>query len=943
MYNALIFVLIVIAIILLVRGVRKNKKSLIVAGIIVGIFTIFFFWYMGFYGEMLWFQSLGYDGRFWITVFSQTGFAFIGAILSVVIVFLLTIGMVNYRKFLRTILMLIALFIGATWGYSNWEVILKFWFSVPAGIKEPIFNNDAGFYMFTYPFLQNLYSLLFTLSFLSLLAIIFSVFFIITGDTPQFVYPGENIEQQFKPLYLNIGILLLILAYGKYLDRYSLMYSQLGVVAGPGWTDVNIIIPAYSIIIILTLIFAIMYLIPSFRKFGRNIFQRIFKRWGHARISFILLSLGVLFLAWFIALTAIPELNQWLRVLPNEVTYETPYISNNIHLTRYAYGLKNIEEKEFPVTGDFSQATVDSNPVIFNNVRLWDWHALQAVYKQFQEIRLYYEFSDVDVDRYTFDDMYRQVMVSAREMEVNNLPQQSQTFINRVFTYTHGFGLTMATVSEFTQQGLPHLLIKDIPPVSEYKSLDVTQPRIYFGELTRDHVIVNSKVNEFDYPSGEENVYYSYKGNGGVEISNIWRKFLFGWKFDGSSLLFSSYPKDSSRILFHRQIEERVKTLAPFLKFDNDPYVVLADGKMYWIIDAYTTSQYFPYSKPFDSIEKIEYKEGETSRMLTNEVAGYLAGDNYIRNSVKTVIDAFTGEINLYIFDENDPIIKVWKNIFPHLFKSKDQMPKSIYAHVRYPADMLLVQGLIFEKYHMSDPRVFYNQEDLWVRATENYYGKVKPVDPYYIMWQLPGFTNPEFSIVLPFTPKNRQVSIGWIAGLCDGADYGKFLAYLFPKEKSILGPQQVETKIDQDPFLSGQLTLWNQRGSSVIRGDVLAIPVEKTLFYVEPIYLQAETAAYPELRLVIVMHGDNLSYGSTFNKALQNLFSKTEQKLPIQIEEPELSKKQQEATKNQLILNANDAFNNYLQYLGEKKFSQASQELEKLQNYLEQLAKKTK
>jgi uncharacterized membrane protein (UPF0182 family) len=943
MYNAIIFVLIAITIYLIYKGVRKNKRSLITIGVVVGVLTIFFFWYMDFYGEMLWFQSLGYDERFWISVFSQTGFAFIGAVLSGVIVFLLTTGIVNYRKFLRSILIIIALFIGATWGYSNWEIILKFWYALPAGITEPIFNNDAGFYLFKYPFLQNLYSLLFTLSFISLLAIIISVFFKITGDTPQFVYPGENIEQQFKPLYLNIGILLLILVFGKYLDRYDLMYSQLGVVAGPGWTDVNILLPAYSITIVLSIIFAFMYLIPAFRKIGRNIFQRIFGKLAQSGISFILLSLTTLFVLWFIALTAIPGLNQWLRVQPNEITFETPYISNNIQLTRLAFGLNNIDEREYPVTGGFTQATVDSNPSIFNNIRLWDWHALQAVYKQFQEIRLYYEFSDVDIDRYTFDNKYRQVMASAREMEIDNLPQQSQTFVNRIFSYTHGFGITLATVSEFTQQGLPHLLIKDIPPVSEFPSLQVDQPRIYFGELTRNHVIVNSKEKEFDYPSGEDNVYFSYKAKGGVEISNLWRKFLFGWKFDGSSLLFSSYVTDTSRILFHRQIEERVKLLAPFLKFDKDPYIVLADGKLYWIIDAYTTSQYFPYSQPFSSNERIEYKEGETTKVLTDRVAEYLDGDNYIRNSVKAVVDAYTGDVNFYIFDDKDPIIKVWENIFPNLFKSKDQMPKSIYAHIRYPADMLLVQGLIYEKYHMTDPRVFYNQEDLWIRATENYYSNIKPVDPYYIMWQLPELNKPQFTLVLPFTPKNRQVSIGWIAGMCDPDYYGKFIAYKFTKEKSVLGPQQVETKIDQDRFLSGQLTLWNQRGSNVIRGNTLLIPVDKTLFYVEPIYLQAETAAYPELRLVVVMHGDNLSYGETFDKALQNLFSKTEQQLPVQTEEVQITQEQPETTTKQLIKNANDAFNNYLMDLGDKKFDDASKELENLQNYLQQLAKKAK
>ncbi|RJP69856.1 MAG: UPF0182 family protein [Ignavibacteriales bacterium] len=943
MYNAILFILIAATVLLLYIGLRKSKKSFVTLGVFLGLFTVFFFWYMDFYGELLWFQSLGYDDRFWVSIFNQAEYAVAGAVISGLIVALLTMKITRYKKVIRNIVLIIAVFFGGSWGYSNWDVIIKFWYAVPAGVTEPIFNNDAGFYLFKLPFLQSLYSLLFNLSFISLIAIIISVFVSLSGDTPRFEYPIENVDQQFNQLYINIGILLLILTLGKYLDRYTLMYSKTGVVAGPGWTDVNILLPAYSIIIVISLIFALVFLIPVLRKAVQKRFQNIFKRFRQLRIAFILSTLAVLFLTWFIALVAIPGLFQWLRVQPNEITFEVPYISNNIHLTRYGFGLNNIEEREYPVTGDFSQTTVDSNPAIFDNIRLWDWHALQAVYKQFQEIRLYYEFTDVDVDRYSYNNKYKQVMISPRELEVNNLPQQSQTFVNRMFKYTHGFGITLASVSEFTPEGLPHLLIKNIPPVSEFPNLKVEQPRIYYGEVTNTHVVVNSKEDEFDYPSGEDNVYYKYESKSGVEISNFWRKFLFGWKFDGSSFLFSSYTSEDSRILFHRQIEERVKLLAPFLKFDEDPYIVLADGKLYWIIDAYTTSKYFPYSEPFSSDEKIELKEGETSRTLNSTIAGYLDGENYIRNSVKAVIDAYSGEVNFYIFDEKDPIIKVWNNIYPKLFKSKDKMPHSIYSHVRYPKDLLLAQGSVYSKYHMSDPRVFYNQEDLWIRATEKYYKDIKPVDPYYIMWQLPEHNKPQFTLVLPFTPKNRQVSIGWITGMCDGENYGKFLAYKFTKEKSVLGPQQVETKIDQDRFLSGQLTLWDQRGSNVIRGNTLAIPVDKTMFYVEPIYLQAETAAYPELRLVVVMHGDNLSYGETFDKALQGLFNKTEQTLPIVENKSVETKTQPTSSNNQLIKDANNAFDNYLKYLGEKKFIESSQELEKLQKYLKQLEEKSK
>ncbi|MGA9293230.1 MAG: UPF0182 family protein, partial [Ignavibacteriaceae bacterium] len=438
---------------------------------------------------------------------------------------------------------------------------------------------------------------------------------------------------------------------------------------------------------------------------------------------------------------------------------------------------------------------------------------------------------------------------------------------------------------------------------------------------------------------GEDNAYNRYDGNGGVLLSNIWRKFLYGWKFGGSQFFFSSYTTDQSRILFYRQIEERVKNLAPFLHFDNDPYIVLAKGNLYWIIDAYTTSSYYPYSQPYSSNETIEFNEGNSTSELHNNTVPYLNGANYVRNSVKAVVNAYNGDVSFYVVDEKDPVIKVWENIFPEMFKTKKEMPEDLQAHIRYPIDYLLVQGLVYEKYHMTDPTVFYNQEDLWVRATEKYYSNIQPVQPYYIMWQLPGSKQPQFVLILPFTPKNRQVLIGWIAGMCDGKNYGKFLAYQFPKDKMVLGPQQVETKIDQDSFLSGQLSLWDQRGSQVIRGNVLAIPVDKTLFYVEPIYLQSETAAYPELRLVAVMHGENLSYAPTFDQALQGLFAKSKAQVTQQTTATASKEKIVESkTVKQQIQNANSAFENYLKYIGQKKFNDAANELQKLQQALKQL-----
>ncbi len=936
MYNVIIILLIAISGYIAYRGFRYGKPAAAAGGIILFLLTIVFFWFLGFWGELLWFNQLGYSERFWKIVWSKVLFAAVGAAVGWVVIYLYSLSLPRERKYSRLGSRLLGIFIGAVWGVSNWDVILRFWNRVSTGIADPILARDAGFYLFVLPMLNQIYTLVLLLS-LVMVVFSFSMLFLrVNREQMKFEMPeGEasTLNRLYNSLYTGAGILALVLAFGKFLSRYHLLYSGWGVVTGPGWTDVRVRLPAYIVVIILTALIGIVLLVPSLRQRLENRFSRSGAA-GRGSAVYALVSSGVaVILIWLICLSIIPGLIQWLRVEPNEITFEKEYIKNNIEFTRYGFNLENVEEREYPVSEEFSESTVEQNRAIFSNIRLWDWRALDAVYKQFQEIRLYYEFMDVDIDRYTFQDQYRQVMISAREMELANLPAQSQTFVNKRFKYTHGNGITLTPVNEFTAQGLPNLLVKDIPPVSKYPELEVKRPQIYYGELTRTHVIANTTEKEFDYPSGEKNIYIQYDGKGGVPISNIWRKFLFGWKFDGTRLFLSSYPTAESRIMFHREIAERVRTLAPFLHFDDDPYIVLADGKLYWIIDCYTTSSSYPYSERFDSTEKIEYKEGNRTQTLSTNVGYGLNGINYIRNSAKAVVDAYDGSVDFYIFDQDDPLIKVWDKIFPDLFQDRSEMPEKLLPHVRYPSDFLLVQGLVYAKYHMNDPAVFYNQEDLWIRATEKYHTAVQPVEPYYVMWELPDSDKPQFVLILPFTPKNRQVLIGWIAGMCDPGNYGRFLAYKFPKEKRVLGPQQVETKIDQDRYLSGQLTLWDQRGSKVIRGNVLAIPVCGTLLYVEPIYLQAETAAYPELRLVAVMHNDNLSYAESFDQALKGLFEKSARGLPAEEEmAPGVSV-------DQLIKDAGAAFDDYLRLQGERRFDEAAQALKRLEDILDRLS----
>ena len=944
MYSAILLALLAIAVLLFLNGLKNKNKVKMAWGIIIGLLSVGFFWFMGFLGEELWFGALGYDKRFWLEITYSIIFGIVGALIAFGAIYLLSISLPKSSRYVRWAAVLIGTFSGGMWGYSNWDVIMRFWDKVPTNLYDPIFGNSVGYYLFTLPMLDALYTLFITISFLSIAAALIATFVRLSPQGISLYSPpfgAESTKKLHSSVYLNSAVFLLVLTFGKFLDKYHLMYSSGGVVYGPGWSDVNILVPAYNIIIAIMLFVSILIIIPYLRKKYLNLFTRFTFAYTNPA-GFILVSIvGSMLILWFLGLTVIPGIFEALVVKPNEITFERPYIKNNIKFTRHGFGLNKVKEKEFPENGSFTMNTVKNNPAIFNNIRLWDWRALDATYRQFQGFRLYYQFSDVDVDRYNVDGKYREVMISAREMDLNNLPPQSQTFVNKRFQYTHGYGVTMSTVNEFTAQGLPHLLIKNIPIESEDSTLDVKQPRIYYGELTRTPVIVDSREKEFDYPNGNENVYNKYSGRGGVRISNLWRKFLFGWKYDGTSLLFSDYPTDSSRIMFHRQIQERVQLLAPFLKFDNDPYVVLSDGNLYWMIDAYTTSNYYPYSEPFTSTEAIDFSSGNKGRDLTSSVNRKFSGENYIRNSVKVVINAYNGSVDFYIFDKDDPIINVWSKIYSDLFKPKSEMPKGLLDHIRYPEDMLLTQGLMYEKYHMTDPTVFYNQEDLWVRATEKYYSSIQPVEPYYIIWQLPDSDTPQFSLILPFTPKNRQVLIGWIAGMCDPANYGELITYQFPKGKMITGPQQVETKIDQDSYLSGQLTLWDQRGSNVIRGNVLAIPVANTLFYVEPIYLQAETAAYPELRLVVIMHGDDMSYAETFDKALNKFFN-IPQTINNTSPEQTVSTQQNNTPYRSLINQANDAFNNYLKYSGQKKFSEAAKELEKLQKTLNDLSNDT-
>lgn len=900
------------------RAVVMGRRPLLWAGISLLLVGLILLILMAFWFELMWFDALGFSERFWTFFLARIGIAAGGFLIAGLLGYLLAWGT---GKHLRKTLASIAAIAGGIWGLLAWERVLMYRYGVDTLTQEPLLGLDVGFYLFTLPLLDSLFlpALFITMTCLLAVLLLREREGLIDVNS-HFLVPHSRLLIPGVSLALAI-----VLAYGQMLGVFHLLYSKLGVVMGPGWTDVHVRLPAFLGMALVLIIAGILPLWSGFRKFMR---ARV-ARWKIPLPNDLVATLGawsLVGISWVILVVALPALVQWLVVKPNEITFEIPYIARNIEFTRAGFKLDAIEERQFPAQPTLGRDALQSNQNLLSEVRLWDWRALDAVYKQFQEIRLYYEFVDVDIDRYQIGDRYRQVMVAAREMAQENLPTQSQTFVNQRFKYTHGYGYTLAPVSDFTSSGLPNLLVKNIPPEASAPNLQVQRPEIYYGELSRQAVVVNTSELEFDYPSGETNVYTQYQGRGGVLLSNWWRRFVFGWHFDGTVFFLSSYPTDQSRVMYRRRIQDRVEHLAPFLEFDEDPYMVAVDGRLKWIVDAYTSSSYFPYSQAFDSRESVSYG-GNGDLYSISRTVHALNGKNYVRNSVKAVVDAYDGDVQFYVFDAEDPIIQTWQRILPDSFLPRSAMPESLQAHIRYPQDYLLAQGLMFASYHMSDPEVFYNQEDLWVRATEKHYHQVKPVEPYYVMWELPGSDKAEFVLMLPFTPKNRQVLIGWIAALSDGDNYGRFIAYKFPKDRRVLGPQQVETKIDQDAFLSGQLTLWDQQGSEVIRGNVLAIPLDDTLLYVEPIYLQAETAAYPELRLVAVMHGDTLSYAETFEDALAGLFEKQ----LIQVTNGD-------ETFSELVAAAQVAFRDYLALQGDAQFEDAAIELRRLSELLESM-----
>ena len=837
---------------------------------------------LSYYVDALWFSSLGFGQVFWKTLnLEAVTFAAFAALTFVILYggFLilkpaklgeLTGGplIVNGRPInlpVEPVLRLIAVGAAAVVSLitglgmmADWTVLALYWYggSAPAAVPalDPIFGRPLAFYFFTLPAWQLIAGWLLTLSVIVCgMAIFFAV---VTGGTRAIgdLRVGNRPTgglPSLRGIAGSFSLLLLMFAVQVYLGRFDRIFDDHEIFSGVTYTDAHVMIGGMSIVAAALILGALVSAVNAATSAKlRGIIASVLP----AAACYIGVSLTGWYMDSFI-------------VKPNQLTREGPFIAHNIESTRNAYGLDKVAQQPFPAETTVDAVDAPNNQDTLQNIRLWDWRALQDTLRQIQEIRTYYDFPDIDIDRYTVDGATREMMLAARELNVDRLPESSRNWINEKLIYTHGYGITMNPVNGFTSEGLPTLVLSNMPIQSTVAGLAVTRPEIYFGQLTNTDVYVKTRQKEFNYPQGETNNLTSYEGNGGMALGGFFRRLLIALdRGDLAKLPFSDDVATDSRLLMRRNIRERVETLAPFLTFDADPYIVIGDGgRLFWMMDGFTTSDTYPYARAY-------------------RLGG--AAVNYVRNSVKTVIDAYDGTVSFYVFDDTDPIVAAYRRLFPDLFKDGSAMPPTLRAHVRYPELLLKMQAAVYGLYHMTNPEVFYNREDLWTVASEvgmnaQREQATQAMEPNFVLMKLPGEQATEFVEILPFTPANRNNLIGWIAGRSDGAHYGTSGVYDFPKTKLVDGPLQIEARIDQNAQLSGQLSLWNQQGSHVRRGSLIVIPIGKALLYAEAIYLQADRSPMPELRLVVLALQDRLAYGPTFEAAMSSLFGNTPSTLP--------------------------------------------------------------
>jgi uncharacterized membrane protein (UPF0182 family) len=896
---------------------------------------------ISYYVEALWFDSLGYGSVFWTSlnwqavvfgVFAAITFAVLygafralkpprlGEFDSIVIN-----GQplkLPVEPVLNLIALGLALVIAAATGagmMSEWTTFALYWHvPAPSAATDPIFGRPITFYLFSLPVWQLLTGWLMTLAVMT--SAVAAFFVVVTGGTRMFTRRRtvDAATTPWRGLSACVAALLLILASRVYLDRFDRLFQDATIFAGVTYTDAHITLTG---LLVVSAALVLGAAIALGNAVGRPRLPWLVAAVAPAAVCYA----GVSLLGWYVSS---------FIVKPNELVREQPYISHNIEMTRQAFGLNRVTQSPFPAEAGVEALDPANNQPTLKNIRLWDWRALQDTLRQIQEIRTYYDFPDIDIDRYELDGSTRQMMIAARELNIEKLPASSRNWRSEKLIYTHGYGVTMNPVNGFTPEGLPTLVLSNMPVQSTIPGFNVTRPELYFGELTNTDVYVKTRQQEFNYPQGETNNQTSYEGEGGIRLGGFFRRLLIALdRGDITKLPFSDDITPDSRLLMRRNVSERVAALAPFLTYDPDPYVVISDdGRIFWMLDAYTKSEMYPYARHY---------------VLGREAI------NYLRNSVKVVVDAYNGATTFYVFDNEDPIVNAYRGIFPALFRDGSAMPPGLRKHVRYPELLLKIQAAVYGLYHMTDPTVFYSREDLWTVATEVGMGTQREqatlvMEPNFVLMTLPGERSSEFIEILPFTPANKNNLIGWIAGRSDGEHYGSSLVYDFPKTRLVDGPLQVEARIDQNAQLSGQLSLWNQQGSHVRRGGLIVMPIGRGLLYAEPIYLQAERSPMPELRLVVLALQDRLAYGPTFETAIAGLFegapSTTAALAPTPAPRPNApaataaESNATAADTNGLISAASRDLADYQRLTAEGKLGEAGRKLEELKQKLDRL-----
>ena len=897
------------------------------------------------YTEALWFGSLGFASRFWyvfnlgwilFAVFGVLTFAIVrGGFYALERLFGPEIDKprrivvnkqlvdLNFARFLRPVSGILAIVFGIGYGLGlsrDWQTWVLYLHQPATTTTDPIFGNSIGFYLFTLPIYNELASWLTTLALLLVAgAIAYSVLSAIPDQsiTDEKASPfGSFGTRAYAAVSAALGALLIIAAFRTVLSRYEYLWTDHSSFSGVTYTEANYLLPGLTAVAISLVVAAIILFVNAFTKKGGR---------------FFLIALGIPVVVYVVAAMLIPAYVQSFIVKPNELGRETPYIEHNIAGTRAGFNIEHVDARVYAADITPDSLNLAANRGTLANIRLWDWAALQDTLRQIQEIRTYYDFPDVDVDRYRVGGEMRQVMIATRELDVNKLPEQSRNWINERLVYTHGYGVTMNPVNEFTTEGKPRFLISNMP-LETSGDVNVTRPEIYFGERTDTDVYVKTRQREFDYPQGENNNYTNYEGDGGFAVGTGLRRLCIAWVTgDLAKLPFSDDVTSESRVLMHRNIIDRIGRIAPFLAIDDDPYMVInSDGRLFWIVDAYTRSSRFPYSRHYN-------------------VGGQSV--NYVRNSVKVTVDAYTGAVNYYVFDESDPIVTAYRAAFPELFKPAAEMPAGLRAHVRYPETLFKTQGDVFGLYHTTNAAMFFGREDVWSAAREaqpaagdagakpGAQQESVPLEPYQVLMPLPGErAEPEFARVLPFTPGNRNNMIAWMAGRADGDAYGQLLVYNFPSSRVIDGPLQIEARIDQDAQIAGQITLWNQQGSKVKRGNLIIMPIGTGLLFVEPIYLQAVRSPMPELRLVVLATQERLVYAANFETALGQLLGQPQKTTAKDGETPKAAEPGAGQASGELIKRASQTFADYQRLTAEGKLGEAGQKLDELKRILDQL-----